>query len=156
VFVDESRPLYEPNSQPTGTYKNDFRFFLDLYLNDVTRLTNANVPVEGFDYFKGIVYPILKSNTVSFAQHAVWALYGRSLTEEEAEKICSSLPLLSGLKSSFLGGNPYTAEALGLEPGTPSGLLHYGWKGVFDKQSPASAVFTSETFAEELNDLLNN
>lgn len=138
-FVDETNDWYHSDQlshgfgtvvQPTLTYTSNFNNFL------VDYSTN-------YSFFKGVIYPIPRDTTgftASLVLQACAAIEGTILTQSEIDAYNSPIDL-----SLLLSQNPYSS--LG-------GLKNYGWKGVFDKYSPASEVFNSEAFSEELDTLI--
>lgn len=141
AFVDETNNQYHGGAvaggfsssgvvQPTATYTSDFNNFVTNY--------NTN-----FNFFRGVIYPIVQSVTgVSGALvlQALAAIEGTTLTAGEIAATNTTVDV-----SILLTENPYSV--LG-------GLKDYDWKGVYDKTSPASAVFNSSTFADELDELV--
>lgn len=142
AFVDESNDKYHGGSptvggfsssgivQPTTPYTNDFNNFV----------SNYN---ESFDFFKGVIYPIVKNtsgSTAALVLQALAAVEGTILTPAEIEATGTTVDV-----SILETENPYS---------NLGGLKNYGWKGVYDKLSPASDVFNSTTFGEELNNLI--
>lgn len=141
AFVDETNSQYHGNTiaggfsssgivQPTATYTNDFNSFITNYSTN-------------FTFFRGVIYPIVQSLTgVSGALvlQALAAIEGDILTPAEIAATNTTVDV-----SILLSENPYN----------PLGALKdYDWKGVYDKTSPASAVFNSDSFGDELNDLI--
>lgn len=140
AFVDETNSQYHGGTvaggfssggivQPTATYTNDFNQFVTDYGN--------------FNYFRGVIYPIVQSITGvggALVLQALAAIEGTTLTPSEITATGTTVDV-----SILQTENPYSG--LG-------GLNAYNWAGVFDKVSPASSVFNSTTFAEELDDLI--
>ena len=152
AFVDETHPDYHtgnpvnyPSGEPTSIYKSNYNTFIGFYNN----------MISSGKFFKGVCYPIIASTSgKAFLLHAIASMYGRTLTQEELNNIYD-VPSTNANwtnTSPLLTKNPYTSTALNK---TPSGLINYNWKGVWNKTSPASAVFSSNTFAQELNNLLS-
>lgn len=150
AFVDETYWEYHGSSyngltnQPTVSYKTDYDNFI---------AKQQNVGGTGFDFFKGVVYPIVRpteSETKAFLLHAVAAIYGRVLTSAEVDAFYTKNDV-TNIKQYITVSNPYNPTNLGR---TPSGLIEYGWKGEFNKVTPGSAVFSSSTFGDELTNLL--
>lgn len=113
--------------QPTKAYKDDFD----------TMLTYRSM----FTSFSFILYPIVKLaqsvNRACLLQMAA-AVEGKVLTPTEVTALNASIDL-----SILTTQNPYT------EP-----LKNYGFRGLWNKTSPASEVFSSTTFGDELTDML--
>lgn len=151
AFIDETNTAYHNNvsppnlaGEPTASFKTHYTNFISLY--------NSLNSSGGF--FKGVTYPIVRSNLgKAFVAHGIAALYGEVLTTNQLSAIYDvspSNPNFTNL-SVLTASNPYTTAELGQNP---PGLINYGWKGVWNKTSPASSVFNSSTFADELNSLL--
>ncbi|HLS53138.1 MAG TPA: hypothetical protein VK031_04140, partial [Tissierellaceae bacterium] len=116
--------------QPTQEYISDLNQFISDY--------------NKFDSFKDVLYPIPRmsnNDTTTSLLQMVGALYGRTLSQSEIDSLGSYVDL-SLLKTE----NPYS----NLTP-----LKDLGFLGVFNKKSPASDVFSQETFSEEIEDLLS-
>lgn len=114
-------------TQPSTTFTGNYDFFKDTYTN--------------YEYFRGIIYPILKDaegQDGALILQVMAALEAKVLTQEEIDTYNTTVDV-----SILLTTNPYT------EP-----LKDYGWVGKLDKIAPASEVFNSTTFNEELNNLL--
>lgn len=140
AFVDETNSQYHGSTvaggfsssgivQPTATYTNDFNQFV--------------IDYAGFNYFRGVIYPIVQSltgNGGALVLQALAAIEGTTLTAPEIAATNTNVDV-----SILLTENPYSV--LG-------GVNAYGWSGVYDKESPASAVFNSTTFSDELDALL--
>lgn len=113
--------------QPTIGYEDDFSTF-PYYQSQ-------------FDSFRQILYPIRKGDD-SWAANVlqmIAAVEGRILTPAEVTALDASVDI-----SLLTTENPYAM-----------GLRHYGVTGVWNKVSPASRVFSSSTFGQELNTLLD-
>lgn len=153
AFVDETHTQYhsgqladgfggtvQGGSQPSTQYVNDFVSFRDIYSN--------------YNFFRGLIYPIVQSLTGtggSLVLQAMAALEGKVLTQPEIDAYNTQVDV-----SLLLTTNPYTNFPIPatspqefLEP-----LVDYDWQGQLDKTSPASAVFNSTTFANDLNSFL--
>src|SRR5699024_5068104 len=134
-FIDEVYTSYHDRSnsflgQPTQEYISDLNQFISDY--------------NKFDSFKDVLYPIPRmsnNDTTTSLLQMVGALYGRTLSQSEIDSLGSYVDL-SLLKTE----NPYS----NLTP-----LKDLGFLGVFNKKSPASDVFSQETFSEEIEDLLS-
>lgn len=146
-FVDEVDPAYHntiENSfagQPRADYVEDYEQFL--------------VYKEYFDFFKGVVYPIVREGDTSSASSTraavlqiMAAMEARVLTHQEVVATGTTVNV-SAIEST----NPY--EDYAITGGTLKGLRRLGWKAIYDKVSPAEDVFSSDTFASELNGLLD-
>ena len=150
-------------NQPTGQYLYDYKRFVDNY--------------NEFGFFRGVLYPIPNIEAGSynnlenagvlqgFAAIEGGATY--SLPEIEALGVIfaeerrfhwhldPNHPNYSGTSTTV--ANPYSAEANTLVTGTSynlEGLKNYGWQGVYDKNQPASSVFTPVSFSNELSKFL--
>lgn len=113
--------------QPTYGFSQDLITFLDYY------------PL--FTSFQQVLYPIRKGDA-SWAEnvlHMIAAVEARIISPAEIPSFNASVDI-----SLLTTENPYTTS-----------LRDYGFKGVWDKVSPASAVFSSETFGEELTALID-
>jgi len=140
AFVDETNTQYHGNTitggfsssaivQPTATYTTDFNQFVTDY--------------AGFNYFRGLIYPIVQSitgNGGALVLQALAAIEGTTLTPAEITATGTTVDV-----SILQTENPYSG--LG-------GLNAYNWEGVYNKVSPASAVFNSGTFTSELDELI--
>jgi len=139
AFVDESNPGYHSSKtsdgfnvvvQPTASY-----------LSNLDTFTGTTHP--SFTYFKGVVYPIVKNILThggALVLQTMAAIEARLLTAPEIVATNTTVDV-----SLLLTENAYI--------GLPA-MKDYGWKGVYDKTSPASEVFNSESFGEELDVLL--
>ena len=140
AFVDETNAQYHGNTitggfsssgivQPTATYTTDFNQFVTDY--------------AGFNYFRGVIYPIVQNvagNGGALVLQALAAIEGTTLTPAQITATGTTVDV-----SILQTENPYSG--LG-------GLNAYNWEGVYNKVSPASAVFNSGTFASELDELI--
>jgi hypothetical protein len=170
AFVDESNPGYHKDrngygfdGQPSSQYLTDYRNFISNY--------------NSFNFFKGILYPIPNIeednyNNVGNAMvlQGLAAIEGKStynLTEIEALGVTfanerrfhwhldPTSPYYTGTHLTV--ANPYSAEAKTKVTNTNynlQGLKNFGWTGVYDKDQPASSVFSSDTFNSDLNKYL--
>lgn len=147
AFVDESFMDYHSNfisdgfggsvTQPTTNYVDDFVEFKNIYNN--------------YNFFRGLMYPIVKDNTEQgecLVLQMMAALNGTTLTPVEIESYNTQVDV-----NLLLTENPYenfpipgTSPQEFLEP-----LKDYNWGGVFDKTSPASEVFSSNQFSNDLD-----
>lgn len=138
------------SGQPTNRYKTDFNNYISLY--------NTIKASNGF--MKNVIYPIVQNYPAPkvFIAHAIAALYGRQIPADElnilytvnpqANTYSSFVNTLSSLPAKYIPSN--------LNGVDPSGLIHYNWRGEWNKTSPAANVFSSASFARELTDLLLN
>ena len=150
-------------TQPTTAYKTDFW--------EMTAAFNEIVNTNG-GFFKGVLYPIPNDGIgdENFVFHAVAAVYGTTLTNSELFGTGGTYdnPSSDGIYTvvsavdpnwtdmrNLITSNPYNDTNLGTTGGE-SGLVNYGWRVEPNKTSPASEVFTSETFGDELNDLFTS
>lgn len=140
AFVDEARPNYHTDllsygfggysPQPTILFQGHYSTFVNNYNNN-------------FNFFRGVVYPIPRDliyDGGAFVLQTMASIEGTTLTQGQIDATNTTVDV-----SILLTENPYSA--LG-------GLKNYGWKGVYDKVSPASEVFNSDTFSAELNELI--
>ena len=124
--IDIPSGTWNNPQQPTEGYLDDLAMFLSLK--------------PTFTSFKQVLYPIkrdsgeCKANVLQMAA----ALTGSIITPTELAELNASEDL-----SILLTRNPYTVP-----------LKDHGFLGILDKVSPAVDVFTSSTFASELNGLL--
>ena len=136
AFVDETHPNYHQArvsdgfmGQPSVTYLQNHADFV------------SNYPT--FEFFRGVIYPIVQSldfSSGALVLQALAAVEGDILTPLRIAATGTAVDV-----SILLTENPYSNI-------TP--LKELGWKGVYNKVSPASTVFSSNTFSQELNDLL--
>lgn len=148
AFVDETNSQYHGSivsggftssgiQQPTTTYINDFIAFKELH--------------STYNYFRAAVYPIVRSltgNGGALVLQALAAIEGTTLSQQQIDDTNTLVDV-----SILLTENPYenapipnTSPQEFLEP-----LKNYGWVGQYDKTSPASEVFSSLQFQEELD-----
>lgn len=144
-FVDE---VQDNNQGETAYHGNTLSFInptqrTSAYNEDYSSMLNYKAY---FNSFKQVLYPINKGSggTGNDEWNAnvlqmVAALKGRILTPSEVANIPCSVNL-----SILTTQNPYTNP-----------LEYQGFLGVFNKTSPASSVFSSDTFGQELTDLLD-
>ncbi len=152
AFIDESNSQYHGSTveggfsssgiiQPTPTYFNNYKAMA--------------LSVNNYNSFKGVVYPIvqnLSGNGGALVLQALAAIEGKVLTQEDISKTNTSVDV-----SILLTENPYENTVI---PGTdPQQFLQplsdFNWIGQYDKVSPASSVFSSEQFQEDLNNLVS-
>jgi hypothetical protein len=150
AFVDETESQYHADSlsdgfsgQPKTTYKTNYADYIKKYYN---------VGNTGFEYFKGIVYPIVRNNGIcqAFLLHSMAAIHGKVLTSAEVNAIYTNK---YNVKQFITVSNPYNTANLG-QP--KPGLINHGWHGVFTKTSPANLVFTSASFSSELDNIITS
>lgn len=154
TFVDESNPRYHGSStpgfqssniyQPTSSYVSDYTSFL-YELRPNLRL------------FKGVLYPIVKTTTTptSFVAHSMAAIEARLLTIPEIDTLLGPL-VVAAYGSTMMQDWFYNILPTQNPYSTFNGLKESGWSADFTKLSPASDVFNSEDFEEELNMLLTD
>lgn len=148
-FVDECQ--HAPVGLPPGAtsyHGNVFPSFGTGTVANPTQVTDAyNMDLDlflsvkdNFYSYKQVLYPINRGNatTDSNVLQMVAALKGKILSEVEKDSISSSVDL-----SILTTQNPYTNPLEG-----------HGFRGIFNKTSPATGVFSSSTFGSELSDLL--
>lgn len=137
AFVDESQGggyhgrSVNFNGQPTTEFTSDYNKFL----------TNKG----DFNFFKGVLYPIVRNLTGaggSLVLQGLAAIEGKTLSSTEISAVKTKVDI-SPIKIE----NPYQHL-------TP--LKKLGWVGVYDKTSPASEVFTSSNFSNELNKIITS
>lgn len=124
--------------QPTSTFSLYYRTFLAQAL-------------PFFDSFKGVLYPIVRDvegQGGALVLQGLASIKGRTLTAQEIADTNTNVDV-----DLLLTQNPYENYAIPstspqeyLEP-----LEDYNWEIVADKESPASEVFSSEQFQEELD-----
>jgi len=149
-FVDESNFDYHSSSvsdgftgvitQPTLAYTGDFISFKDVYSN--------------YNFFRGLIYPVVQSltgNGGALVLQAMAAIEGTTLTQAEISTYntqvdVSLLLTTNAYENHLISSNP----DIFLEP-----LKDYNWGGQFDKTSPASEVFNSTTFSNDLDEFLS-
>lgn len=167
-FIDESNPSYHTikvsdgfSNQPTQMYLEDYKRLID---NQTTT----------FEYFKSIFYPIPNIVTNNYDnQFNACVLQGFAAIEGGANYTLAEIKnlgvtfaaerkfhwYLDNNNSNYTGinpnvANPYSAEAHTSVPNTNyelQGLKNFDWVGIYDKGTPASAVFSLTTFANDLN-----
>lgn len=121
-------------TQPTPGYNDDLSVFL-AHKGYFNTLKQVLYPINKES---ATLNPLLKGTYKENVFQMVAAYEGKILTPAELSEIDSSVDL-----TLLLTENPYTVP-----------LKDHGFLGVFDKTSPASDVFSSETFGEELTGLL--
>lgn len=154
AFVDETNSQYHGSSisggfsssgivQPTSSYFQTYQSFLDAYTND-------------FNFFKGVLYPIVQNISSvggALVLQGLAAIEGTTLTQQQIDDTNTTVDV-----SILLTENPYsnapipnTSPQENLQP-----LKDLGWVGQYDKTSPASAVFSSQQFQDDLNNIISN
>ena len=152
AFVDETNSQYHGNTitggfsssgivQPTATYFNNYQ----------SMITSVN----SYNSFRGVVYPIVQSLTGTggaLVLQTLAAMKGTTLTAADITATGTNVDV-----SILQTENPYENAPI---PGTsPQQLLEpleaYNWVAQYDKTSPASAVFTSQQFQDDLNALID-
>lgn len=141
AFIDETHPYYHNSelslgfsaegtteAQPTDLFRNHVDDFVFNYENN-------------FDFFKGVMYPIVQDNKgEALILHVMAAMEASTMTPTEITNTGATLDL-----SILETENPYSNMVA---------LKNYDWKAVYNKTSPASGVFNSSTFSTELNELV--
>jgi hypothetical protein len=140
-FVDEVQPDYHnsiPNDflgQPTNKFKDDYLMY--------------KVGLQEFTFLKNILYPIPKGGpTDNLVLQGIAAIEGKILTPTELAEFDPQVDV-----TAILSENPYF-NAVMPDSSIYTPLNALGWKGVYNKKSPASSVFTSETFGQELTNII--
>lgn len=151
---------YGFSQQPTTQYLTDYKNFQEIK--------------EEFNYFRGVVYPIpdiTASNYNNKGNAMVLQAFGAieggpnyTLQEIEALGVRYALQrrfhwYLNSSNPNYTGtrvnvANPYSPEYESEVPGTDynlEGLNNFGWVGVYDKDQPASEVFSADSFDADLN-----
>src|SRR5699024_345027 len=125
--------------QPSAVYTSDFN-------------TLKNIALPNYSFFRGVLYPIVQnveSNGGSLVLQAMAAMKGRKWTQSEIDSTGTTVDV-----SLLLTENPYEnyeyAPGEFLQP-----LENYGWSGFYNKTSPASEVFSSQQFQDDLNQYVN-
>tara|TARA_R110000772_G_scaffold17946_3_gene49895 strand:+ start:69476 stop:73696 length:4221 start_codon:yes stop_codon:yes gene_type:complete len=139
AFVDEAHPSYHSSKVSDGF--NLINQPTTGYTSNLDTFTGTTHP--SFTFFKGVVYPIVRNIIThggALVLQTMAAMEARLLTASEIVATNTTVDV-----SLLLTENAYI--------GLPA-MKDYGWKGVYDKVSPASEVFNSESFGEELNELL--
>lgn len=134
AFVDETNSNYHEGSvqfsnQPKAAYVEDHARFLN--------------NLGEFNFFKAVLYPIvqqLEGQGGALILQSMAAIEGKILSQGEISATNTKVDV-SLLKTQ----NPYT---------TFKPLKELGWVGVYDKTSPADAVFSSSIFSTELNEII--
>lgn len=179
AFIDETEnDGYHPNRNGYGLNHKDFQNFKQpypRYLEDYKRFRD-NLDTH-WDFFRGVFYPIpdIESGSYNNVGNALVlqgfaAIEGGAtytLPEIEAMGVTFaserrfhwhldiSNPSYTGINPTI--ANPYSPQAQTPVPNTiynVEGLKNYGWLGVYDKDQPASSVFSSNTFSNELGRFL--
>lgn len=147
AFVDETNSEYHGSTvtagfssptQPTSIFVNNYVQFLET--------------IPNFNYFKAVLYPIVQNITGlggALVLQSMAAIEGKIMTPEEIVDTETDVNV-----SLLLTTNPYVGYIIPGTSDTLKPLKEYNWIGVYNKRSPASEVFNSETFGTELNDLL--
>jgi hypothetical protein len=174
AFIDEvadgtehyhkNRNGYGFSGQPSPQYFIDYKNFVDNF--------------NKFDFFKGVLYPIPDIEYGNYnnignamvlqgfgaieggATYKLQEIKDLGVTFAEERRFHWHLdpthPNYSGTNRTV--ANPYSAAANTPVPNTNynlQGLKDFGWAGVYDKDQPASNVFTSDTFNADLNKYLS-
>jgi hypothetical protein len=145
-LIDKSTPTYHSNSltlsgQPTTQFINDYKTFA------------GNIKTH-YNFFKGIVYPIIKDtsgNTSAFILHTLAAIEGTILTQDEVDDLESPVTLNS-LTTSNVYENyviPNSSPTAHLRP-----LKEFNWSSMYNNITPAGGVYASEQFINDLNNLM--
>lgn len=149
-FIDETSPEYHSNSvvqgfggtvvQPSATFRNDYEAFINIYPN--------------YNYFKCLLYPIVQNvagQGGALVLQILAALEGAIIPLVDLPSTNVDVNLLTSQ-------NPYVGASYpAISPvGTMEPLKNFGFQGRYDKESPASEVFSSQTFADDLNDFIEN
>jgi hypothetical protein len=172
-FIDEAesgpeayhlnRNGYGFQSQPMTQYLTDFKNFKENYETN-------------FEFFRGVFYPIADIDTGSYNNiynacvlHGFAAIEGGptynlqeisslGVTYAEERRFHWHLdPAHPNYSGSGPVANPYSKEANTPVPNTAynlQGLKDFGWIGSYDKDQPASSVFSSTSFGNELDEYL--
>lgn len=154
TFVDESNAQYHGNGAPIGFTSGDIYQPTVTYINHYTSFLTKVRPYVKF--FKGVLYPIIRTNNTggNFLLHSLAAMEATTLTSTEIDTLMGP-----DVVAAF-GANMQTWFYDNLATNNPysnlNGLKGAGWEANFTKLSPASEVFTSEEFAEELNSILTD
>lgn len=158
-----NRNGYGFDQQPSAQYLTDYKSFVEVY--------------PDFDFFKGIFYPIADidfgsyNNTYNACVLQGFAAIegGATYTLAEIEALGVSFAKerrfdwhLNPAHAYYSGTDPYVANPYSKEAHTPvpgtnyelQGLKNFGWAGAYDKDQPASDVFSVQTFTDDLNSYL--
>lgn len=141
-FVDETNPAYHGGTvnfsgQPTATFAQDYLNFKSVR--------------PSFTYFRAVLYPIVQQVTGlggALVLQSMAAIEGTTLTAAQIAATNTTVNV-----SPLLTVNPYEGFVLP-DSSVYEPLKNLNWKGVYDKLSPASEVFSSTTFGQELTELL--
>lgn len=149
-FIDESNPSYHSTTvaqgfggssiQPTATFKDDYGLFMNTYPN--------------YTYFKCLLYPIVENvagREGALVLQILAALEGRLVPSGQLPSTNVDVSLVT-VQNPYINA-PYPSTS---PVGTMLPLKDFGFQGRYDKESPASAVFTSQTFVDDLNDFISN
>lgn len=149
AFVDEAAPQYHGNSLVGGFSSSSFVQPTNPYIEDYQKMVNT---LESYNSFRGVIYPIVQGTPgEALVLQTLAAIEGRILTADEITQTNTSVDV-----SLLLTENPYENAVI---PGTfPEETLQplstFNWVGQYDKTSPASAVFSSQQFQNDLNNLI--
>lgn len=146
ALIDESNSLYHTTTptltgQPTSHFVNNYKTF-------------AGNLKSHYQFFKGIIYPIIKDTsgeTAAFIKHTLAAIEGTILTADEINDLESPV-ILTDLQST----NPYENYII---PGSsPEAYLRplkeFNWSSIYEKQGPAATAYGSPQFIKDLNKLM--
>lgn len=153
-FTDETHSEYHlssPVSFNQGSLIQPSEKYIEDYNNFINKVRSK------LSFFKGVLYPITRVNTVyndSFLLHAIGAIEAKILSNAEINNLLGPAKVLSYGSTNMINkfynnlniNNPYSVLP---------GLKAAGWEGNYTKTSPASAVLNSDDFAEELNSILS-
>lgn len=154
TFVDETNTQYHGNGVPISFTSSDIYQPTSMYINHYTSFLTKVRPYIKF--FKGVLYPIIRTNNSgsNFLLHSLAAIEATTLTPTEIDTLMGpdvvaafGANMQSYFYDNLATNNPYS---------NLNGLKGAGWEANFTKLSPASEVFTSEEFAEELDSILTD
>lgn len=147
AFVDETHSQYHGTQTQGFTYSDQPKL---QYISDFDVFKNTVYPQ--YNFFRGVLYPIVQSLTGAgggLVLQAMAAIKGTTWTQSEIDATGTQVDV-----SLLLTENPYENYEYDtgkfLEP-----LEDYGWTGFYDKTSPASEVFNSQQFQDDLNSYIN-
>ena len=149
-FIDEVEPPYH------STTENSFGSQPITGLNNfVSNYMSFRSNVGNFNNFRCVMYPVVRNSgfqsgaTKNLILHLLAAIEGTTLTQEQIDETGTVADV-----SSILTNNPYEGYVL---PDTTEyiPLKDFGFIGFYNKVSPATEVFGSEDFKNDLNSFTN-
>lgn len=150
VFIDESDPPYHNNSinsfsgQPTVGANS----FTGNYMDFKSSVIN-------FDNFRAVFYPVVRfvggfaAASQNMILHLLAVIEGTTLTTEQIAETGTTVNV-----NAITSSNPYEGYIMP-DSSTFVPLKEYGAIGFYNKVSPATEVFSSDSFQEDLGSFTN-